>query len=186
MTAIWLPQGAVLGHLQASAGETLNDAELKIRLKRLTKQEILVSLTNIGGTANRRDVEQSKAVLVDEFLTRWDHVKLREPTATWMDRLVPKPPAGRPPPPGTMPKAKPPPGTTPKAKGVPEVKAMPKSKAASKTTPKAKGASEVKAVKLATTPKASTWTAQRSLKRSLRLTSTSSYEPHDENSMDCT
>ena len=99
---------------------------------------------------------------------------------------VPKAPASRPPPPGTMPKAKAPPGTTPKAKGVPEVKAMPKSKAAAKTTPKAKGASEVKAVKLATTPKASTWTAQRSLKRSLRLTSTSSYEPHDENSMDCT
>ena len=101
-------------------------------------------------------------------------------------RPVPKAPASRPPPPGTMPKAKAPPGTTPKAKGVPEVKAMPKSKAASKTTPKAKGASEVKAVKLATTPKASTWTAQRSLKRSLRLTSTSSYEPHDENSMYCT
>ena len=134
MTAIWLPQGAVLGHLQASAGETLNDAELKIRLKRLTKQEILVSLTNIGGTANRRDGEQSKSVLVDKFLNHWNHVKLREPTATWMDRLVPKPPAGRPPPPGTMPKAKPPPGTTPKAKGVPEVKAMPKSKATSTAT----------------------------------------------------
>ena len=106
--------------------------------------------------------------------------------AELMTATAPKPPPGRPPPPGTMPKARAPPGTTPKAKGVPEVKAMPKSKAAAKPTPKSKAASEAKAGKLATTPKASTWTAQRSLKRSLHLTSTSSSEPHAENAMDCT
>ena len=84
-------------------------------------------------------------------------------------RTVPKPPAMPPPP-----HVKAPPGTTTKAGP-----SKAPSKNPSKATPKVKAMPKAKVAAVATSAKASTWTARASLKRSLHLTSTSSSEPMD-------